>query len=114
MRRVVADAWDRSIERAQSLAHVLYEALDERVCFSGVMQGLIIDLSLLAKVGRQIVIGVAMAVGSYRPGLPHPHFLPQRLQHTHFIIEPAHLFRPILLLFYHKFTPLGGGGILLH
>ena len=67
-------------------------------------EGLIIRGTLRGKVGRQIVIGIPIALSPGNPYLLTPQALPQALQHCDLILDPMHAPLPLRGLLHHTAT----------
>jgi hypothetical protein len=80
------------------------EVCDERVDSERLVEGLIIRGTLRGKVGRQIVIGIPIALSPGNPYLLTPQALPQALQDRDLILDPMHARLPLRGLLHHTAT----------
>jgi hypothetical protein len=77
------------IECGERLGHVCLHARNESVCVPGKPEGGIVFGPLGLEVGRQILVGIAIAIGAFDPDFLATQLLAQRLQRANLTGDPA-------------------------
>src|SRR5437588_4576345 len=95
----------RPVEGLQSSDHLLLQGVHERLGLVRLPQGFIIFHSLFLKVFGEVVIGIAVLVGTHDPQFTTAQPLAQGLKHTAFVVHAVDTLFSILVLLDHHLLP---------
>ncbi len=66
------------------------------------MERFVIGLSFGFKILRQVIVGIAKPIGVLEPDFLRANLVPQRLQHTEFIVNAIHMLGLALGILFHN------------
>jgi hypothetical protein len=97
--------WHARIQGPKRLTHFGLEIGDEAIGFERQLQRLIIRYALRLEVGREVLIGVAVSVGTDDPDLFAAQLFAKGLQNADFIGDPVDALPPLGILLDNGFSP---------
>ena len=93
------------IERRERLGHLCLHACNEGVGIPGKSEGGIVFVPSDLEVRRQILVGIAIAIGAFDPDFLATQLLAQRLQRANLVGDPVDPGPSLGVAFDHGFTP---------
>jgi len=93
------------VEGRKRRDHLLSQLIHERFGLVRLPQGLVVLLPLFLKIFGEVIIGIALLVGTHDPQLTATQSLAQDLQHTEFVVHAVDALFPILVFLDHHLLP---------